>query len=179
MGGALFPPCYFTSDFPGGSDSKVSTYNVGGPGSIPGLGRSLGEGSGNPLEYSCLKIPWIERPGTIQPIQRVRHDSVTSLSFFLSVQFSHSVMSDSLQPEGFPVHYQFPEFTQTHVHWVGDTTQPSHPVIPFSSCLQSIPASGSFPVSQFFTSGGQSIGVSASASVLPINIQDWFQLWWK
>ena len=48
--------------------------------------------------------------------------------------------------------------------------------IPFSSCLQSFPASGSFPVSQFFTSGGQSIGASASSSVLPMNIQDWFCL---
>ena len=52
----------------------------------------------------------------------------------------------------------------------------SSSVIPFSSCLQSFPASGSFPVSQFFTSGGQSIGVSASASILPMNIQDWFPL---
>ena len=52
----------------------------------------------------------------------------------------------------------------------------SSSVIPFSSCLQSFPASGSFPMSQFFASGGQSVGVSASASVLPINIQDWFSL---
>ena len=52
----------------------------------------------------------------------------------------------------------------------------SSSVTPFSSCLQSFPALGSFPVSQFFTSGGQSIGVSASASVLPVNIQDWFPL---
>ena len=51
-------------------------------------------------------------------------------------------------------------------------------VVPFSSCLQFFPASGSFPVSQFFTSGGQRIGVSASASVLPMNIQDWFPLGW-
>ena len=52
----------------------------------------------------------------------------------------------------------------------------SSSVIPFSSCLQSFPASGSFPMSQFFAVGGQSIGVSASASVLPTNIQDWFPL---
>ena len=52
----------------------------------------------------------------------------------------------------------------------------SSSVIPFSSCLQSFPASGSFPVSQFFVSGGQSIGASASVSVLPVNIQDWFPL---
>ena len=56
---------------------------------------------------------------------------------------------------------------------VGDAIQPSHPLVsPFSSCPQSLPASGSFPMSQLFPSGGQSIGVSASASVLPINTQD-------
>ena len=54
----------------------------------------------------------------------------------------------------------------------------SSSVIPFSSCLQSFPASGSFPMSQFLASGGQSIGASASASVLPMNIQDWFPLGW-
>ena len=78
---------------------------------------------------------------------------------------------------GFLVHYQLPEFTQTHVDWVGDAISAiSSSVIPFSSHLQSFPASGSFPVSQFFASGGQSIGASASASVLPMNIQDWFPL---
>ena len=71
---------------------------------------------------------------------------------------------------GLPVHHQRPEFTQTHVHCDGDAIQPFHPlVIPFSSCLPSFPASGSFPLNQLFTSGGQSIG--ASASVLPMNIQ--------
>ena len=54
----------------------------------------------------------------------------------------------------------------------------SYSVVPFSSCLQSFPASGSFPMSQFFTSGGQSSGDSVSASVLPMNIQDWFPLGW-
>ena len=78
----------------------------------------------------------------------------------------------------FPVLHYFLEFAQTHVHWVNDAIQPSHPVTSFSSCLQSIPASGSFPLSQPFTSGGQSIGASASASVLPMNIQGWFLLGW-
>ena len=77
---------------------------------------------------------------------------------------------------GFPVHYQLLELAQTHVHRVGDDIQWSCPVIHFSSHLQSFPASGSFAVSQFFTSGDQSIGASASASVLPMNIQDWFPL---
>jgi len=79
---------------------------------------------------------------------------------------------------GFPVHHQLPELAHIHVHWVGDAIQPSHPVIPFSSCLQSFPASGSFQMSQFFASDGQSTGVSASTSVLPKNIQDWFPLGW-
>ena len=74
---------------------------------------------------------------------------------------------------GLPVHHQPLEFTQTHVHWVGDAIQPSHPVVPFSSCLQSFPASRSFSRSQFFASCGQSIGVSALASVLPKNTRDW------
>ena len=60
--------------------------------------------------------------------------------------------------------------------WCHPTTSSS--IVPFSSCLQSFPASGSFPVSQFFSSSGQSIGVSASASVFPMNIQDWFPLGW-
>ena len=79
---------------------------------------------------------------------------------------------------GLAVHHQLPEFAQTHVHWIDDAIQPSHPVIPFSSRLQSVPASGSFQMSQFFASGGQSIGVSASTSVLPMTIQDWFPLRW-
>ena len=69
---------------------------------------------------------------------------------------------------GFPVHHQLPEPTQIHVHQVGDAVQPS--VIPFSFHLLSFPASGPFQMSQFFASGGQSIGVSVSASVLPMNI---------
>ena len=80
--------------------------------------------------------------------------------------------------QGFPVHHQLPEFTQTHVHWVGDAIQPSHPVIPFSSRLQSFPASGSFQMIQFFRSGGQSIGVSASnefSGLISFSI-DWLDL---
>ena len=97
--------------------------------------------------------------------------TVQSLSY---VQFFVDPVDGSTP--GLPVHHQLPEFTQTLVHWVSDAIQPSHPVIPFSSCPQSFPASGSFPMSQFFASGGQSIGVSASASVLPVNTQDWFHL---
>ena len=78
---------------------------------------------------------------------------------------------------GFPVHHQLPELTQTHVHRVGAANPTiSFSVVPFSSCPQSFSALGSFLMSQLFASGGQSTGVSASASILPVNIQDWFPL---
>ena len=76
---------------------------------------------------------------------------------------------------GFPVFHHFLELAQTLLSWWYHPTISSS-VIPFSSCLQSFSAPGSFPLSQFFASGGQIIGASASASVLPVNIQDWFPL---
>ena len=79
---------------------------------------------------------------------------------------------------GLPVHHQLLELTQIHVHRVGGHPVISSSVIPFFSHLQSFPASGSFQISQFFASGGQSIGVSASASVLPMNVQNSFPLGW-
>ena len=75
---------------------------------------------------------------------------------------------------GFPVLHQLQELAQTYVYWVSEAIQPSHPVIPFSSSLQSFPASGSFPLRRNFESGGQSIGVSASVSIPSMHIQDWF-----
>ena len=78
---------------------------------------------------------------------------------------------------GLPVHHQLLELTQTHVHWVCDDIQPSHPLSsPSPPTFNLSQHQGLFPMSQFFASGGQSIGVSASASVLPMNIQDWFPL---
>ena len=81
---------------------------------------------------------------------------------------------------GSSVLHQVPELAQIHVHWVSDGCHPtiSSSVVPFSSCLQSFPASGSFPMSWLFTSGGQSIGASALATVLSINIQGWFPSGW-
>ena len=97
-----------------------------------------------------------------------------------SVQFSCSVVSDSLWPHGLQ-HTRPPCLSPTPRVYSNSCSlsrfQPSHPVIPFS-CLQSFLAPGSFLMSLFFTSGGQSIGVSASVSVLPMNIQDWFLLGW-
>ena len=80
---------------------------------------------------------------------------------------------------GFPVLHHLPELAQTHVHRVGDAIQPSLTLsFSFSSRLQSFPASGSFQMSQLFASGGQSIGASVSASVLPVNFQNLFPLRW-
>ena len=74
---------------------------------------------------------------------------------------------------GFPVHYQLLELAQTHVHQVGDAIQPSHPLSsPSSPAFNLSQYQGLFQLSQFFTSGGQSFGASALASVLPMNIQD-------
>ena len=97
------------------------------------------------------------------------------------VQFSHSVMSDSLRPCELPhARLPCPSWTPGACSNSCPSSQRYNPtisssvLIPFSSCLQSFPGSGSFPMSQFFTSGGQNIG--ASASVLPLTLQDWFPL---
>ena len=99
-------------------------------------------------------------------------------------QFSHSVVSDSLQPHGLQ-HARPPRLSSSLSVYSNSCPlsllcRPtiSSSVIHFSSYPQSFPASGSFQMSQFFESGGQSIGVSASASVFPMNIQDWFPLGW-
>ena len=106
------------------------------------------------------------------------------MTVFSSVPFSRSVVSDSLWPHE-PQHARPP--CPSPIPRVYPNSCPSsrwyHPaisssVIPFSSCPQSFPASGSFPMSQLFASGGQSIGVSDSASVLPMNTQDWSPLGW-
>ena len=78
---------------------------------------------------------------------------------------------------GFPVFLCLPQFAQTLGHWVSDAIQPSHLLLaPFFSCPWSSPSPGSFPMSQLLASGGQSIRASALASILPMNIQDWFPL---
>ena len=165
--------------------------------SIPGLGRSLGEGNGYPLQYSGLENS-MDREAWRATVHGVSK-SWTQLSDFhfqtgkkiqipnnytwgykeftiiSLVQFSHSVMPNSLWPHGLQ-HTRLPCPSPTpracanscpSSRWCHPTISSS--VVPFSS-LQSFPASGSFPMSQFFASGGQSIGASASESVLPKNI---------
>ena len=78
---------------------------------------------------------------------------------------------------GFPVFHYLPEFAQTHVHWVSDAIQPSHPLPPASPPAFNLsPTSGFFPMSQLFPSSSQGIGASASASVLPVNVHSRFPL---
>ena len=129
----------------------------------------------NRWEIEWLSLGSKSVPGTLK-----------SRRYFLvwSVQFSHSVMSDSLRPHGrqharphcpSPTPRVYPSSCPLSL-WCHLTI--SFSVVPFSSCLQSFPASGSFQMSQLFASGGQSIGVSASTSVLPMNTQDWSLLGW-
>ena len=99
---------------------------------------------------------------------------------FSSVAQSYLTLCDpkNHSTPGLPVHHQPPEFTQTHVHRVSDAIQPSHSVVPFSSCPQSLPASESFPMSQLFTWRSQSTGVSALASFIPKKFQGWSPSEW-
>jgi len=118
------------------------------------------------LEFAQIHVHWVG-------------DAIYMQFLFSSAQFSLSVMSDSLRPHGLQ-HARPPCPSSTPgarsnscplSRWCHPTISSS--VVPFSSCPQSFPASGSFQMSQLFASGGQSIAVSASTSVLPMNIQDW------
>ena len=119
-------------------------------------------------------------PSVWYQVYCVTQDSVKS-----SVQFSRSVVSNSLWSHGLQ-HARLLCCPSQTLRTCSNSCLSSwgcHPtisssVVPFSSCLQSFPALESFPMSQFFASAGQSIGVSASASVLPMNIRDWFPLGW-
>ena len=132
--------------------------------SIPGWGRSTGKEMANHSIMLVWRILWTKEPQ------------------YSSVQFSHSVVSDSLWPHGLqhtrspcpsPTPRVYPK--SCPLSWWCHLTISSC-VIPFSSCPQSFPESGSFQMSQFFASGGQIIGVSASTSILSMNTQDWFPL---
>ena len=101
----------------------------------------------------------------------VQFSSVTQSYLILCSPKNHST-------PGLPVHYQLLEFTQNHVHQVSDAIQPSHPLLSPSPPTLNPTASESFPMSQLFSWGDQSIGVSALASVLPKNAQDWSPSEW-
>ena len=139
-------------------------------------------GSLGPQNLRLLSHAQIHQHHTWDTYSGTQHSRVPQPVFFSSVQFSRSVVSDSLWSHGLQHSRPSCPSPTPRVYsnscplcqWCHPTISSS--VIPFSSCLQSSPASGSFRVNQLFTSGGQSIGVSASASVLPMNIQDWFPL---
>ena len=179
--------------FPGGSDDKASAYDVGDPASIPGSGRLSGEGNGSSLQYSCL---WIEEPGGLQSmgLQRVGHNWASSLHWPTTID-SHYILLRWEIPAQFSS-VQSLSCVQLFVTlWTAErqaslsitnswsllklmsieSVMPSNHLILYSPLLfPPFPASGSFQMSQLFASGGQCIGVSASTSVLPMNIQDWF-----
>ena len=151
--------------------------------SCPTLGDPMGHnlpGSSGHAILQARVLEWVAVSVIVQISQCAKIDWL----LHTSVQFSRSVMCDSLWPYGLQdARLSCPSPTPGACsnscplgQWYHPTVSSS--VIPFSSCLQSSPASGSFPLDQFFASGGQSIGVSASASVLPKNIQDWFSLGW-
>ena len=110
--------------FPDGSDGKESSHNMGDLGSIPELGRSPGEGTGYPLQYSwaSLMAQMVMKLSAMWEIwiQSV-FSSVTQLCLTLCDPMNRS-------KSGLPVHHQLPEFTQTHIHRVDDAIQPSHPL---------------------------------------------------
>ena len=163
------------------------------------LGKFPREGHGNQLQYSCLRIPmdrgswrgyspWGGESDTTEAARRNSSNKPFSL-FYLkidiqSVQFSCSVVSDSLRPhESKHARPPCPSPTPGVYSHSRPSSRWCHPaisssVIPFSSCPQSLPASGSFLMSQLFAWGGQSTGVSASTSLLPMNTQDWSPLGW-
>ena len=101
-------------------------------------------------------------------------------SQFSSVTQSCLTLCDPMNcsTPGLPVHHQFPEFTQIHVHRVGDAIQPSHPLSPLLLLPPIPPSIRVFPMSQIFAWGGQSTGVSALAIVLPMNNEDWSPSEW-
>ena len=134
------------------------------------------------IEANCKRSYRMARVNV--DILGIRELKLTGMGEFNSVQFSRSVVSNSLQPHELQ-HARPPCPSPTSgvysnscplSWWYHPTISSS--VIPFSSCPQSFPASWSFQISQLFSSGGQNIGGSASASVLSMNIQDWFPLGW-
>ena len=159
-----------STGFPGGSDSKESACNAGDPGAIPGLGRPPGEGNNYPLEYSCLENSmkrgdwWatVHRVSSVQLLSRVQ---LFETPWTAARQASLSTTNSRSLLILMSIELVMPS---------------SHLILcrPLFLLPQSLPASESFPVSQLFPWGGQSIGVSASASVLPMNTQDWSSLEW-
>ena len=144
--------------------TNQSACNAGDMCLIPVSGRTLEKEMASHSSIPSWEIQWTEKPGGLQS------SSVQSLQLFAPHRLQHAQ-----PPCPSPTPRAYSNSCPLN-RWCHPTISSS--VIPFSSCLQSFPESGSFQMSQLFTSGGQSIGVSASAAVLPMNIQDWFPLEW-
>ena len=129
------------------------------------------------FRWKWQRAAWLWQSGEQRSTLGVITDD--SDGFISSVQFGHSVVYDPMDcsTPGFPVHHQLLEPAQTHSHQVSNAIQPSHPLSSPPPALNLSQHQG-LQMSQFFASGGQRIGVSASASVLPMNIQDWSPLGW-
>ena len=160
------------------SGSYSPTLSHGEQGSSQSL-SSFAPGHGSSSKMPCMGLKEIlTHPSSPQHYSQLLKGETTQVSDHSSAQLSPSVASDPLQPHG--LQHARPPCPSPTPRAHSDSCPSSQrcrptvssSVVPFSSCLQSFPASGSFPVSQFFPSGGQRIGVSASASVLPMNIQD-------
>ena len=184
----------------GGSDSKASAYNAGDPGSIPGSGRSPGEGNGNPLQYSCLETPmdggawWAIVHGVAK--SQIRLSDFTFFSFFLICVYICFFPAENIQSPTALSSVQLlsrarllaTPWTAAHQGSLSITNSQNPPkpmsiesVMPSNHLIlccplllppSIFPSIRVFPMSQFFISGGQSIEVSASTSVLPMNTQD-------
>ena len=150
-------------------------------GSNPRLGRSPGEGNGNPLQYPCLGN--LMDSGACSPWGRKESGTTERLilTYFSSVAQSCLIFCDPVNGStpGLPVHHQFPEFIQAHIHQVGDTMQPSHPLSsPSPPAPNPSQHQGLFKWVISSQEVAKVLGVWASASVLPMNTQDWSPIGW-
>ena len=141
---------------------------------VMGNGLIVSSHNFQPKGHKCAKWHML-----LPPEMHINENLYCTTFIYNSVKFRSVAQScltlcdpTACSTPGLPVRHQLPELTQAHVHWDGDAIQPSHPVVPFSPRLQSFLVSGSFPMSQFFPSGGQSTGVSdpiLSLGLSPLN----------
>ena len=174
--------CYidYTKAFDCVAHNKLENSEMAIPDHLTCLLRNLYAGQEARLRTGCGTMDWLQNGKGVCQSCILSPCLFNFYGEFSSVQFSHSVMSDSLQPHE-PQHASPPHPSPTvwvysnpcQLNWWCHPSI-SFSVVPFSSCPRSFP--GSFQMSQLFTSGGQSIGVSASTSVLPMNTQDWSPL---
>ena len=180
---ALFPPSHSSCPFRSNTDLSPCPVH-GSLGIILVIYVCFRDFSSNLTGHQCLPNSSLPREKLadkfLHSLTHIYFISLLSVSFCCCCSVTELCVTlcdpmDCSTP-GFPVLHCLLELAQTHIHWVNDAIQPFHPVAPFSSRPQSFPVSGSCPMSWLFTSRGQSIVASASASVVPMNSQGWFPL---